>query len=593
MKRTVRYYLRPYRLTFLFALAQVVLISGLEVLKPWPLKVIIDHVLTGNPLPLEFFHGWSPQLLLSFACIALVLFYVLSGGLRILNDYTTIRIGQKMVNDLRRDLYAQVQRLSLAFHNKQEIGDLMYRITADTLALQTIAMNGIFTVLSATILLLGMFFVMLWMDWYLTLLAMAVCPLLLGAIALLNNKMSAAANHARHKESAVYSVVQRALAGIRVIQAFTKEDDEQRRFIEASTESLAANLRLYNLQNVYYAVVNVTIAAGTATVLWLGARHVLAGTLSVGEMVVFASYLASLYAPLNSIFETYGLVQSGKAGLRRAFAVLESEQCLPEGHRIFSPREARGRIVFKNVSFNYEGSAPILKKINLTVAPGEMIAIVGPTGAGKSTLMSLLPRFFDPRTGSITIDGVDLKDFRLQSLRRQIAMVLQPPLVFPITIAENIAYGRPNATRQEIMTAASMAGIGDLITRLPQGYETMVGEQGITLSEGEKQRLTIARAILMNAPILILDEPTSSVDSETEALIMDGLEQLLDGRTSFIIAHRLSTVRRADVILVLRDGEIVERGTFTELLRRGGPFAALYRTQFGLQDQSRNIRVVK
>jgi ATP-binding cassette subfamily B protein/subfamily B ATP-binding cassette protein MsbA len=405
--------------------------------------------------------------------------------------------------------------------------------------------------------------------------------------------MSAAASHARHKESAVYSVVQRALAGIRVIQAFTKEDGEERRFIEASSESLAAELRLYNLQNVYCAVINITIAAGTATVLWLGARQVMAGSLSIGEMIVFASYLASLYAPLNSIFETYGLVQSGKAGLRRAFAILESEQCLVDGRRLLSAREARGRIVFEDVSFNYDGSPPVLKKINLSVAPGEMVAIVGPTGAGKSTLMSLLPRFFDPQSGRVSIDGIDIRDFRLQSLRRHIAMVLQPPLVFPLTIAENIAYGRPNATHQEISTAAARAGMSDLIARLPQGYETKVGEQGVTLSEGERQRLTIARAFLMDAPILILDEPTSSVDTETEALIMDGLEQLLEGKTAFIIAHRLSTVRRADLILVLRDGEIVEQGTFTELLRRGGPFAALYRTQFGLQDQSRQFRVIK
>jgi ATP-binding cassette subfamily B protein/subfamily B ATP-binding cassette protein MsbA len=593
MKRTVRFYLKPYRLTFAFALAQVTFISAFELLKPWPLKIVIDHVLMGEPLTWELVRGWPPHMLLSFACVTLVLIYAFAGGLRIFNDYTTIRIGQGMVNDLRRDLYSHVQRLSLAFHNRQEIGDLMYRITADTLALQTIAMNGIFTVLSAAVLLLGMFSVMLWMDWYLTLLAMAVCPLLLGVMALLNDRMSNAASHARHKESAVYSVVQRALAGIRVIQAFTKEDEEERRFIEASRESLAADLRLYNLQNVYCAAINIMIAAGTAMVLWLGARQVLAGSMSVGEMIVFASYLASLYAPLNSIFETYGLVQSGKAGLRRAFAILDSEQGLADGRRTLSPREARGRIVFEDVSFKYDGSPPVLKKINLKVAPGEMIAIVGPTGAGKSTLMSMLPRFFDPQSGRITIDGVDLREFRLRSLRRHIAMVLQPPLVFPLTIAENIAYGRPNATRQEIYAAAAMAGIADMIARLPQGYETKIGEQGVTLSEGEKQRLTIARAILIDAPILILDEPTSSVDAETEALIMDGLEQLLTGKTAFIIAHRLSTVRRADSILLLRDGEIVERGTFSELLRRQGQFAALYRTQFGLQDQSRHFRVIK
>ena len=498
-----------------------------------------------------------------------------------------------MVNDLRRDLYSQIQRLSLSFHNRQQLGDLMYRITADTMGIQTLTMNGLFAVLSASILLVGMFVIMLSLDWYLTLLALAVCPALFVAIGLLDKKMSSAATRARQGESTVYSVVQRTLSGIRVIQAFTKEEDEERRFLKASSESLVANLRLYNLQNIYSAVVNLTIAAGTATVLWFGTRHVLSGALSVGEMIVFTSYLASLYAPLNEIFETYGLVQSAKVGVRRAFEVLESEESLSEGHRVFGSNGGKGQISFTDVSFGYDASQPVLKKINLRVEPGEKIAIVGPTGAGKSTLVSLLPRFYDPQAGRVTIGGVDIKEFQLNSLRRQIATVLQPPLVFPITIRENIAYGRPKATQDEIATAAGMAGIDDFIARLPHGYNTMVGEQGVTLSEGEKQRLTIARAILLNAPVLILDEPTSSVDSETEALIMEGLQQLMAGRTTFIIAHRLSTVRRADLIVVLREGQIVEQGSFAELMRRHGPFAALYRTQFGLHEESRNFRVVK
>ena len=593
MKRTVRSYLRPYWTTFVFALAQVLFIGVLELLKPWPLKIIIDNVLSGNPLSWEFALSWSSHTLLLGACVGLVFIYLLLGGMRILNDYTTIRIGQGMVNDLRRDLYSQIQRLSLSFHNRQQLGDLMYRITADTMGIQTLTMNGLFAVLSASILLAGMFVIMLSLDSYLTLLALAVCPALFGAIGLLDKKMSSAATRARQKESMVYSVVQRTLSGIRVIQAFTKEEDEERRFLKASSESLVANLRLYNLQNVYSAVVNLTIAAGTAAVLWVGTRHVLSGDLSVGEMVVFTSYLASLYAPLNEIFATYGLVQSAKVGVRRAFEVLESEESLSEGHRVFGPNGAKGQISFTDVSFGYDASQPVLKKINLRVGPGEKIAIVGPTGAGKSTFVSLLPRFYDPQAGQVTIGGVDIREFQLNSLRRQIATVLQPPLVFPITIRENIAYGRPKATPEEIATAARMAGIDDFIARLPHGYDTTVGEQGVTLSEGEKQRLTIARAILLNAPILILDEPTSSVDSETEALIMEGLQQLMARRTTFIIAHRLSTVRRADLIVVLREGQIVEQGTFAELMRWHGPFASLYRTQFGLHEESRNFRVVK
>lgn len=593
MKRTVRSYLKPYWPAFSFALGQVLFISALELLKPWPLKIIIDNVLSGKPLPWGPAVGWSPHRLLLFSCIGLVIVYVMLGGLHILNNYTTIRIGQGMVNDLRRDLYSHLQRLSLSFYHRQQLGDLMYRITADTMGIQTLTMNGLFAILSASVLLGGMLIVMFWVDWYLTLLALAVCPALFCAIALLNKKMSLAATEAHQKGSTVYSVVQRTLSGMRVIQAFTKEEDEGRRFLQASTESLAAELRLYNLQNFYYAVVNLTIAAGTAAILWVGTRHVLAGDLSVGEMIVFTSYLASLYGPINSIFQTYGLVQSAKAGVRRAFEILESEERLPDGSRVFQPLGPRGQISFEDVSFGYDASQPVLKKINLHVAAGKKIAIVGPTGAGKSTLVSLLPRFYDPQSGRVKIDGVDIREFELKSLRQKIAMILQPPLVFPLTIRENIAYGRPDASMEEIVSAAQVAQVHEFVEQLPQKYETVVSEQGSSLSEGQKLRLTIARGILLNAPILILDEPTSSVDSETEALIMDGLEQLMADRTTFIIAHRLSTVRQADLILVLRDGHIVEQGTFNELLRRRGPFASLYRTQFGLRDQERNLRRVK
>jgi len=593
MKRTVRHYLRPYRPAFVFALLQVLGLTVLELLKPWPLKIIIDDVLAGAPAPWQFARAWSGQTLLIFACAGLVLIYLVAGALRVLNDYTTIRIGQKMVNDLRRDLYSHIQRLSLAFHNRQQIGDLLYRVTADTMGIQTLTMNGLFTVISAAVLLIGMFIIMLTIDWQLTLLAMLVCPALFAVIALLNSKMTAAATHARQKESTVYSLVQRSLAGMRVIQAFTKEADEERRFMKASSESLAADLRLYNLQNAYYAVVNVTIAAGTAGILWLGAHHVFAGELSIGAMVVFTSYLASLYTPLNNIFQTYGLVQSARVGVHRAFDILDSERSPREGKRILTPAQAGGEIVFDQVCFNYRPGRPVLKQISLRIGAGRRIAIVGPTGAGKSTLVSLLPRFYDPLAGQVTLDGIDLREFQLQSLRRRIAMILQPPLVFPFSIRENIAYGRPEASLEEIRAAARIAQIHETIERLPEGYDAIVGEQGGNLSEGEKLRLTIARGILLDAPILILDEPTASVDAETEAFIMEGLDNLMAGRTTFIIAHRLSTVRQADWIVVLRAGEVVEQGGFAELIRSGGPFAALYRTQLGLSEPERNFRLIK
>ena len=580
--RRIFSYLRPYRYPFLGALGQVFLISSFELAKPWPLKIVIDNVLGGKPLALKFASSWPSELLLVVACAALVSVYILLGGLTVLNNFATIRIGQRMVNDLRSDLYMHLQRLSLAFHSRHQVGDLLYRVTADTYAIQTLTMNGLFPIVSALILLVGMFFIMVRLDWQLTLMALSVCPVLFLSISLMGSRISSAATHARERESAVYSLVQRAMSSIRVIQAFTKEEEEHRSFMAASHQSLAASLRLYTLQTLYSGVINIVIAVGTAVVVWVGARHVLSGVLTIGEIVVFTSYLASLYGPINSISQTWGLIQGARVGVRRVFEILEKEKGLEDGTRTFAAAGAQGEVSFENVSFHYLPEQPVLKQVRLHVRKGQTIAIVGPTGAGKSTLLSLLPRFYDPQAGRVKIDGLDVREFTLKGLRRQISMVLQPPLVFPITFAENIAYGRPEARRDEIVKAARLARIHDHIERLPQGYGTLVGEMGATLSEGERQRLTIARAILRNAPILILDEPTSSVDAETEALIMEGLKSLTAGRTTFIIAHRLSTVRQADRIVVLREGRVVEEGTFTELMGKEGPFALLYRTQFSL-----------
>lgn len=584
MRRKLMAYLRPYRFPFLFALAQVFAISALEVLKPWPLKIIIDNVLGDKPAGWGVADALSRDSLLIAACAGMIVIYLLLGGITLLNNYTTIRIGQRMVNDLRRDIYSHLQRLSLAFHSRRQVGDLMYRVTADTYAIQSLTMNGVFPIVTAVALLCGMFFVMIKIDWRLTLLALSVCPALFVTISILSRKITSAATIAREQESEVYSVVQRAMSAMRIIQAFTKEEEEHRKFMTASHQSLDASLRLYTLQTFYSGVINVVMALGTAFVVYVGARHVLSGELTVGEIVVFTTYLASLYAPINTISQTWGLIQGAKVGVQRVFEILDVERDLKDGTVTFPETGAKGELVWKDVGFHYVERQPVLKNINLHVKPGQKVAIVGPTGVGKSTLVSLIPRFYDAREGRILIDGRDVRDYQLKSLRSQIGMVLQPPLVFPVTVRENIAYGRPDATDREVEAAARLARIHDSIASLPKGYETVVGEQGATLSEGERQRITIARAILRDAPILILDEPTSSVDAETEAFIMEGLNKLTEGRTTFIIAHRLSTVRKANLIIVLRSGEIVEQGSFEELVGGRGPFASLYRTQFSLEE---------
>ncbi len=588
-KKTLKY-LWPYRFAFLIALAQVVIMSGCELLKPWPLKIIIDNVLSGKPAPWGLEKLYTPAALLILASVSLVIIYLFLGAITLLNNYTTIKIGQKMVNDMRRDLYGHLQKLSLAFHNRRQVGDLLYRVTADTYAIQSLTMNGVFPIVTAVALLAGMFIVMMKIDWELTLLSLAVCPALLASILLMSGRITEAAMLARRQESEVYTVVQRAMSAIRIIQAFTKEEEEHRKFMSASVSSLGASLRLYTLQTFYSGVVNVVMAVGTALVVWVGARHVLSGQLTIGEIIIFTTYLASLYGPMNTICQTWGLIQGAKVGVERVFEILDVEKDLKEGLRAFPKSGTSGEVVWENVSFDYVAEQPVLKNINLSVKPGEKIAFVGPTGVGKSTLVSLIARFYDPCGGRVLIDGVDIRDYQLKSLRSQISMVLQPPLVFPVSVSENIAYGRPEAGIEEIISAAKLARIHDSIERLPDKYETLVGEQGATLSEGERQRITIARAILRNSPILILDEPTSSVDVETEALIMEGLEQLTAGRTTFIIAHRLSTVRKADRIVVLGKGEIIEQGSFNELLRAHGPFAALYQSQFGLDEPREAVR---
>jgi ATP-binding cassette, subfamily B, bacterial len=577
-------YLRAYRWQVIWALAQVFLMAGFELLKPWPLQIVIDYVLGGKTPPAD-----SPvTALLSvpkselriLACLGLVLVNFGAGALTQLHYWTTIRVGQNMVNDLRGALYAHLQRQSLAYHGRQRVGDLMYRITADSFAVQTMIMNGLLPILSAVILLAGMLIVLFPMDPALTVAALTVVPVLFALISSFNKKIVSISTEARERESRVYSLVQWTMSAIKIVQAFTREDDEHRRFLGASRESLQWSLRLYSWQTLYSGVVNLTIAAGTALVVYVGARAVMSGTLSLGQLLVFISYLAQLYTPINQITQSWGLIAGARVGARRVFEVLDTEPDLPSGTRQFPDEGARGAITWRGVSFGYLPETSVLDDIDLAVAPGMKVAIVGPTGAGKSTLLGLLPRFFDPVAGTVEIDGVDARDYQLKSLRNQIGMVLQPPLIFPLSVRDNIAYGRPGADDQAIEDAARRAHIHARILELADGYETLVGESGVALSEGEKQRLTIARALLRDAPILILDEPTSALDVETEALVMAAIETLMEGRTTFIIAHRLSTIRTCDQIIVLRDGGIAEQGTLNELLRRDGVFAGYYRTQF-------------
>src|SRR6516162_1439230 len=388
-------YLKPYRLQVAWALSQVLLITAFELLKPWPLQVIIDNVLGGKPFPAAALASLSPNLVLLLACLGIILVHLGDGALTLLHNYTTIRVGQNMVNDLRGALYAHLQRLSLAFHSRQRVGDLLYRITADSFAVQTMIMNGALPILSAAVLLAGMLLILFPLDPTLTVLALTVVPVLFALISGFNRKIIDVATDVRTTESRVYSLVQWAMSSIKVVQAFTREEDEHRRFMGASRESLRATLRLYSWQTLYSGTVNVVIAGGTALVVYAGARAVISGTLTVGQLIVFISYLAQLYAPINQITQSWGLIAGARVGARRVFEILDTEADLSDGSRSFPPEGARGDVTWRGVSFRYRPDISVLDGVDLRVDAGAKIAVIGPTGAGKSTLLGLLPRFFD------------------------------------------------------------------------------------------------------------------------------------------------------------------------------------------------------
>ncbi len=578
-------YLRPYRLTFVLCLSLVGGISALELLKPWPLKLAVDQVIGKAPLDLW---GWriDPRDMLLTAQLAAVVGLLLAvhflvGFLQLLNNYLTIRMGQDMVQDLRRDLFQHLQRQSLLFHQKWPTGDLIYRIMGDTYSVQTLLMNGVFTTLVSGAMLVGMFIVCLRLDAELTIYAVCIIPFLFLAISKVSKRIGDLTTESHMKESQVYTTVERIFSSISLVQAFAREEEEKRRFVAESQHSFDRKLSLYALQTVYGWLIGGITAAGTALVLYVGVSHVLEGSLTTGELLIFISYLATLYTPLSNLSTTVAGIRGSLAQAKRVMDVMAMDESVHEDPDAPPLRITKGEVRFSNVTFGYTPDKPVLQDVSFACPGGSTVAIVGQTGAGKTSLVSLLLRFFDPQKGVVGIDGQDLRHVSLKSLREHIAIVLQETQLFPMTIHENIAYGKRKADREEVIQAARLANAHDFITALPEGYDTRLGERGSNLSGGQRQRLAIARALLKDAPLLILDEPTSALDAETEALIMQGLERLMANRTTFIIAHRLSMMRRADLILVIKGSRIHEMGTYDELMQKNGEFVRLHDIQMG------------
>ena len=579
-------YAKPYRGFLLFILALTFATSFLATLQPWPMKLLVDHVLGNTPPPgylLRFLEKFSlpssPSVLLSVIALTGLLLFALESIVEIGLTWAWTVAGRRMVNDLAQDLFARLQRRSLLFHSRSQVGDLLSRVTGDSWCVHEIIDVLVFSPAQAVLILAGMLFLMLRLDPGLTGILFILAPLMVVSSLLLGKKIRAAARSKREIECGIQSHLQETLTGIPVVQTFVQEEREQQRFRRAADSAIRAQQKATILTGMNSLFSGIVTTLGTGIVLWAGARHVLDGRLSIGGLLVFIVYLNSLQTQIKTLATIFPSLEKVRVGVDRVLEVLGSTPEVKETAGARKLHICKGHIRFEGVTYGYNPGQAVFSKVSLEINPGETVAILGSTGAGKSTLVNLIPRFMDPWSGRVTVDGYDIRELELRSLRTQVAMVLQEPFLLSLSVAENIAFGRRDVSQGQIEAAARRANAHNFIERLPDGYNSIIGERGATLSGGERQRLAIARALLKDAPILVLDEPTSAVDSATEHLILQALERLMHERTVIVIAHRLSTIRRADRIVVLRNGHIEEAGTHHELLKRRGVYANLHRLQ--------------
>lgn len=579
-RRTLAYY-RPFLGEIAAALLLSLVVTGFNLLKPWPFKYIVDGVLTAGSAESKaqlaaWFGSVPPQAVILLLCLAMVGITLLAGLANLGSSYLLINVGLKSLLRIRTELYAHLQRLSLKFHDTRRSSDSSFRVAYDTQSIQTIFNRGFTNIFTSGIMLVSTFVIMVRLDAKLTLLSLAVVPLIVFAIYWFAKRIRSQSTTIQERESALLATLQEGLASVRMVHAFGQEDREVGQFRDRAGESLRANLRL-TFTNVSSAlVVGTLMAAGTAVLYYVGSLHVLQGKLTLGDLLVFASYLLMLYAPLEQLTYTAWAMEGAAAGAKRCFDILDRQDDVRDAPHAKALHGVRGEIRFSNVDFGYDDTRRILHDVSLSIRPGESIAIVGGTGAGKSTLLSLVPRFYDPTRGEVSLDEQDLRGLKKKSLRANISMVLQDTLLFSTTVRENIAYGRPDATEAEIIEAAKRAQAHDFIMRMPDGFSSQVGERGGHLSVGQRQRLGIARAFLKNAPILLLDEPTSALDATTEKAVMETIAELMKGRTTLMVTHRLNTAHRFDRIVVLEQGRVVEQGSGPELLALGGVYAKMF-----------------
>lgn len=587
---TITTLLRPHSKLLLVGFAGVLGEGIANLLEPWPLKVVLDNVLRSKPA-----QGWLNTWIVStfghdklgvinFAALAVLAIALVGAGCSYVEKYVTTSVGQWVTHDLRRTLYSHIQRLSLAYHDHKQTGDLISRVTGDIDAIQSFIVSGLLDSMINSLTLVGMLGVMLYLNWKFTLIALSVAPFLFLVVFSYTRRIKKASREFRKKEGEIVSVMQEVLSSIHVVKAFAREDYEQKRLEEESLEGVEIGLRARSLKAKLAPLVELIVAMGTCLVLWFGARMVLTGALSAGSLVVFILYLGKMYKPMQQLSKMTDAYSKALVGYERIREVLDTPNEIKDLPGARRAPGFKGSIEFERVSFGYEPSTLVLKDVNFAIEPGQVAALVGPTGAGKSTIISLIPRFYDPTSGMVKIDGQDVRRFQQKSVRQQISFVLQETLLFHGPIWNNIAYGKPEATRAEILRAAELANAHEFIEKLPEGYNTILGERGVTLSGGQRQRIAIARAIIRNTPILILDEPSSGLDAASEKLVFEALDRLMEGKTSIVIAHRLATIRRADCIFVVNDGMILERGTHEELLRTDGLYSQLHAIQFAPEE---------
>lgn len=570
---------RPYWKSVLVVIAAMLAETAASLASPWPLKVVLDSVLGSRELPAWLawlFSAPAGRLgVLNAAVLATIVIAAIQAAAAYVNASYSAGIGQWIAHDLRQATYGHLHRLSLSYYDRQQVGPLVSTITDDINAVQEFASSTLLTILIDLLTIAGMLAVMLSLNWNFTLVALSVTPFLALFVYRLRYVMKQATRDLRQRQSEIVTIVQEGLGSIRVVKAFAQGAFERQRLDTKSLESVEAALRARRAKALLGPTVTILVAVGTAGILWFGTRLVLAGTMTAGALVVFLTYLGKLFKPIQDLARASSNVAQAAVGVERVRAVLDTDERLPRSPDARALERAEGAVEFRNVTFGYDPARPVLKDVSFMVRPGQVVGLVGPSGSGKSTLVGLIPRFYDPTSGAVAIDGQDVRGFTVRSLRRHIGFVLQDTELFYGSVAHNISYGRPEATRGEVVAAATLAQAHAFIADLPAGYDTIIGRGGQALSGGQRQRIGIARAMLRGAAIIILDEPSSGLDTESERLVFEGLDSLLEGRTTFIIAHRLATIRKADLILVMRDGRIVERGSHEELIGLGGLYADL------------------